>query len=75
MRCGISASCLEISFFSNVNIFVGMLLGSTDLFESSEDIILAHRKKKFRVLFFRNSEKCLCEGLIFYFIFSAIVAK
>ena len=35
----ISANCLEISFFSNFNIFASMLLGRTDLFESSEGIM------------------------------------
>ena len=64
----ISASWLEISFFSKLNIFVGMLLGPTDFFESKEDIM-------FWVLLFWNSEKCLPEGLIFSFVFSAIVAK
>ena len=34
----ISADLVEISFSSDFNIFVGMLLGSTDLFESSEDM-------------------------------------
>ena len=50
----ISANWLEISFFSNFNIFVGMLLGPADLFESIEDIIfcisdlfVGLRKKEF----------------------------
>ena len=78
----ISGSWLEILFFSKFNIFVGMLLGPTDFFESKEDIMfcisdlfLGLRKKQFWVLFFCNSEKCLREGLIFSFAFSAIVAK
>ena len=78
----ISGSWLEISFFSKFNIFVGMLLGPTDFFESKEDIMfcisdlfVVLRKKQFWVLFFCNSEKCLREGLIFSFAFSAIVAK
>ena len=37
----ISASWQEISFLSNFNILVGMLLGPTDLVESSEDMIRA----------------------------------
>ena len=50
----ISANWLEISFFSNYNFFIGMLLGPTDLFESSEDIMfcisdlfVGLRKKEF----------------------------
>ena len=49
----ISAILLEISFFSNFNIFVGMLLDPTDLFESSKDIfcisdlLLGLRKNEF----------------------------
>ena len=58
-----------------------MLLGPTDLFESSKDmfyishLLVGLKKKGVWVLFFRKSEKCLCEGLIFSFAFSAIVAK
>ena len=37
----ISASWQEISFLSNFNILVGMLLGPTDLVESSEDMMSA----------------------------------
>ena len=54
----ISAILLEISFFSNFNIFVGMLLDPTDLFESSKDIfcisdlLLGLRKNEFLVLLF-----------------------
>ena len=77
----ISANWLEISFFSNYNFFIGMLLGPTDLFESSEDIMfcisdlfVGLRKKEFWVLFFRKSKTCLCEGLIFSFAFSAHIA-
>ena len=49
----ISAILLEISFFSNFNIFVGMLLDPTGLFESSKDIfcisdlLLGLRKNEF----------------------------
>ena len=34
-----SANWLQISFLSNFNIFIEMLLGPSDLFESSEDIM------------------------------------
>ena len=78
----ISANLLEISFFSNFNIFVGMMLDPANLFKSSEDImfcisnlLVGLRKKEFWVLFFRKSEKRFAEGFIFYFVFSAIVAK
>ena len=57
-----------------------MLLNPTDLFESSEDImfcisdlLVGLRKKELYYWFYKKSEKCLCEGLIFSF--SATVAK
>ena len=34
----ISTSCVEISFFSNFNILVGILFGPEDLLSLSEDI-------------------------------------
>ena len=59
-----------------------MLLGPTDLFESSEnilhnsDLLLGLRRKEFWCMFFRKTEKCMCDGLIFSFvIIVAIVAK
>ena len=71
-----------LKFFSNFNIFVGMLLGPNDLFESSEDImfcisdlLVGLRKKEFWVLLFSSSEKCLCEGLIYFFVSSANFCK
>ena len=36
-----SASWQEIPFYSNFSILVGILLGPTDLVESSEDIMTA----------------------------------
>ena len=76
------ANWLEISFFSNFNIFIGIMLGSNDFFESSEDItfyisdlLAGLRKKELWVMFFRKSEKWLLEGFIFSFVFSEIVAK
>ena len=78
----ISADLLEILFLSNFNIFINMFLAQTDLFKSSKDImfwisdlLIGLRKKEFLCLFFRKSEKYLCGGLIFYFVFSAIVTK
>ena len=73
------ANWLEISFISNVNILIGIMLGSNDFFESSEDItfyisdlMAGLRKKELWVLFFRKSEKWLLEGFIFSFAFSEI---
>ena len=37
----ISDSWLEMSFLSNFNILVGILLGPTDLLESNEDMIFS----------------------------------
>ena len=68
----ISTSWQEISFLSNFSILAGMLLGPTNLVESSEGImraisslLVALKKKEFWALFFRKSEKCLWEYLIF----------
>ena len=67
---------------NNFNILVGILLDLTDLVESCQDmfcisdLLVGVRKKKVWVLFFKKSGKCLCEGLIFSFVFfSAIVAN
>ena len=64
-----SDSWLEMSFLSNFNILIGILLGSTDLLESNEDMIffisilsVGLMKKKVLDLFLRKSEKCLCEN-------------
>ena len=58
-----------MSFLSNFNILIGILLGSTDLLESNEDMIffisilsVGLMKKKVLDLFLRKSEKCLCEN-------------
>ena len=37
----ISDSWLEMSFLSNFNILIGILLGPTDLLESNEDMIFS----------------------------------
>ena len=60
-----------------------MLLGPTDLFESSKNIMFCNsdllvgltKKCELWVLFFKKLDKCLCEGLIFSFAFSATVAN
>ena len=38
-RLKMSTSCVEISFFSNFNILVGILFGPEDLLSLSEDIM------------------------------------
>ena len=68
-----------MSFLSNFNIVVGMLLGPTDLLESNEDMTFSISvlsvgltKKEILDLFLRKSEKCLCENKILSFILIAI---
>ena len=57
----------EISFLSNFNILVGILVGPTDLLESNEGMkfsipVLSERiKKRTLNLFLSKSEKCLHE--------------
>ena len=61
-----------MSFLSNFNILVQILLGPTDLLESNEDMLaisisvlsVGLAKKEILDLFLRNSEKCLCENEI-----------
>ena len=73
----ISDSWLEISFLSNFNILVGILLGLTDLLESNEDIFsisvlsVGLTKKEILDLFLRKSEKYLCETEILSFVLLA----
>ena len=59
-----------------------MVLGPTDLFESNENIMFCSsnllvglKKKGVLMSVFSESEKYLCEGFIFSFVFSSIVAK
>ena len=59
-----------------------MLLGSTDLVESSEDmkraissLSVGLKKKEFWVRFFRKSEKCLWEYLIFTLVWKGMGEK
>ena len=68
-----------MSFLSNFNILVGILLGPTDLLESNEDMIfpifvlsVGLIKKEVLDLFLRKSEKCLCESEILSFVLPAI---
>ena len=67
-----------MSFLSNFNILVGILLGPTDLLESNEDMtfsisVLSVRltKKKILDLFLRNSEKYLFKNEIFKLCFTS----
>ena len=78
----ISDSWLEMSFLSNFNILVGILLGPTDLLESKEDMTFSISvlsvgltKKEILDLFLRKSEKCLCENEILSFVLLAIEEK
>ena len=78
----ISDSWLEMSFLSNFNILVGILLGPTDLLESNEDMIFSISdlsvgliKKEILDLFLRKFEKCLCENEILSFVLPAIGEK
>ena len=59
-----------------------MLLGPTDLLESSEDmtfsisfLLVGLTKKEILVLFLRKSEKCFCENEILSFGLLAIEEK
>ena len=65
----ISDSWLEMSFLSNFNILIGILLGPTDLLESNDDMIffisvlsVGGIEKEVLDLFLRKPEKCLCEN-------------
>ena len=71
-----------MSFLSNFNILIGILLGPTDLLESNEDMIFSISdlsvgliKKEVLDLFLRKLEKCLCENEIFNFVLPAIEEK
>ena len=71
-----------MSFLSNFNILVGILLGPTDLLKSNEDMTfsisvlsLELTKEEILDLFLRKSEKCLCENEILSFILLTIEEK
>ena len=68
-----------MSFLSNFNILIGILLGQTDLLESNEDIIFSISvlsvgliKKEVLDLFLRKSKKYLCENEILSFVLPEI---
>ena len=69
-----------MSFLTNFNILVGILLGPTDLLESNEDmtfsisvLYVGLTKKEILDLFLRKSElKYLCENEILSFVLLAI---
>ena len=63
-----------MSFLSDLNILVGVLLGPIDLLESNEDmsfsisvLSVGLTKKEILDLFLRKSVKCLCENDFFFF--------
>ena len=71
-----------MSFLSNFNILVGILLGPTDLLESNEDMTFSisvlsvvFTKKEISDLFLRKSGKCLCQNEILSFVLPAIEKK
>ena len=71
-----------MSFLSNFNILVGLLLGLTDLLESNEDMAFyasalsaGLTKKEILDLSLRKSEKYLCENEILSFVLVAIEVK
>ena len=68
-----------MSFLSNFNISVGILLGPTDLLESNEDMTFSisvlsvvFTKREILDLFLRKSGKCLCQNEILSFVLQAI---
>ena len=68
-----------MSFLSNFNILVGILLGPTDLLESNEDMTFSisvlsvvFTKREILDLFLRKSGKCLCQNEILSFVLPAI---
>ena len=74
----ISDSRLEMSFLSNFNILIGILLGPTDVLDYNEDMIFSIAdlsgliKKEILDLFLRKSEKCLSGNEILSFVLPAI---
>ena len=78
----ISDRWLEMSFSSNFNILVGILLGRTDLLKSNKDMTFSISvlsvgltKKEILDLFLRKYEKCSCENEILSFALVAIEDK
>ena len=71
-----------MQFLSNFNTLVEILVGSTDLLESNEDMIFSIpdlsvelTKKKMLDLFLRKLEKCLCENEILSLVLLKIQEK
>ena len=71
-----------MSFLSNFNTLVWILLGPSDLLESNEDMIFSVSvlsvgltEKEILDLFFRKSEKCLRENEILSFVLLEIEEK
>ena len=71
-----------MSFLSNFNTLVAILLGPTDLLESNQDMAFSISvlsveltKKEILDLFLRKSEKCLCENEILRFVLLAVEEK
>ena len=71
-----------MSFLSNFNIVVGILLSPTDLLESNEDMTFSISdlsvgltKEEILDLFLRKSGKWLCENEILSFVLLAIEEK
>ena len=75
----ISDIWLEMSFLSNFNTLVGILLGPTDLLESNEHMAFSisvlsvgFTKNEILDLLLRKSKKCLCENDILSLVLLAI---
>ena len=71
-----------MSFLSNFNILVGIVLGPTDLLESNENmtfsisvLFMGLTKEEILDLFLRESEICLYENEILSFALLAIEEK
>ena len=68
-----------MSYLSNFNILVGILLGPTNLLGSDEDMTSSFSvlsvgltKKEILDLFLRKSGKCLCENEILSFVLNKL---
>ena len=80
-RLNILVICNEI-FFNSFSIFVGRLLGQTDLLSFNDEIklmvsfeLVSFRKKEFPLACWRNSSNNLFENLIFCFSFFCYCAE
>ena len=50
MRLKISTKCVETSFFSNVNILIGILFGPEDLLSMSKDMMVINSSMSVAVI-------------------------